>query len=1156
MKRTQLKDLLRNIARNKVSFISIIVIAVLGVSIFLGLNYSSVILTRNGSDYFNTQNFRDIELVSTLLFSQEDLEEIRGTEGVADVEPVWQVGVKASTGGDSVDANAVSLTERLNQPLLLEGRLPETETECAVERNLAEELGLEVGSEIRVNDDNGETVQYLRGNRFTVTGIANHADNSNTMVADTYDVLLTVDAFDMEALDGCFMKAEVAIEKPENPDRYGEEYNAALTAVQERLEALAPTAAARRDADVHEQALALIDEKQQELEQAKSDLADARIELDEGWKELADGERELAEGQQELEDAEKQLDDAQKELDDAQKEIEDSENKLEQARVELWRAKKKLDAGYEELATAGEQLDEGKAELESGWNELENGKAQIRDGVRGALEEQVGDTSGSIAWARKMPANVDDPNATAMYFWITTTYYCDLNLTLEENIRAFVYSDNITDEMLKEAYVSAMGTEEGFDANMMRSLVAAAAVQQSAAYESDYAALQSGCRQWDEGHAKYIEGLNAYNEGAKEYQAGQDEYNKGLNDYQVGLALLEEGKAEYEEGKTRYEEAKANYEQGLADAEAGRKELEDGRKQLEEGETSYQDAMIAIADGENQLEEARGKLDDTTPCRWIVLNMKGNPGYVQLRMAGDNLKSLESTFALLFVLVGALVIFATVSKMVDEQRTQVGTTKALGFFNREIFRKYLSFGVSAALLGAVIGVLVARFAMEGIVLKGYNIYYTFSLMRPGITVLPTVIVLLAAAGLAVVAVWAACSRLLRTPAIRLLQAKVPTSAKKEKKGKGSALSLYSRLILLNMRTDIKRVLVTIVSVAGCCALVVIGMTLKAAMNGSLDRQYVDIEEYDWRVTFNPGKSETARDEIETLLNEAGTEYTPLSIANITYRFGDIQTAELFCGDAEEIGKLYHLRDWKTAEPVTNTDEGILIQLRVAEYYHLAPGSTFQIALGGVKTADVVVAGVFDHYIGRPMVISPSYYEQVFGEKSEINAFFVRLNGADADALDKALRDVEGFAGLATAESGRAVFDASTSVIDSLVMLFIFMAAVMAGVVLMNLTNIYVLQKKRELTIMRVNGFTVKEVVGYMLRETVITTALGIIIGMFVGSGIGRRICLSMEQPFLQVVKEPSAMAWITGAALTVLFTVLVNIIALRPVKNLKLTDVV
>ena len=1141
MKKTQIKDNLRNITKQKVSFISIIVIAMLGVAVFLGLDYSAAGMTRNGSTFFNAQHFRDIEMVSTLLFTEQDLEDIRGTEGVADVEAVWQVSAKASSGGDRRDVNVISLTQRLNLPQPVEGRLPTTDTECALEKKLADEMGWTVGSEIVLQDATGEKLQYLNSDRFTLVGIADHPDHSNTLVTDTCYVMVTPAAFDRQALDGCCMKAEVAVEKKAALDRFSEEYQAAVATVNERLEALARIGTIRRDASVQDQFQAQIDEKQQELDSAKADLEAARRELDDGWIALSEGEQELADARAQLEEAETQLEDSRKQL-------EWSSYQLVQSKEQLDAAKAELDAGAEELSAAKDPLDSVKAELEDGWNALEDAKAQIRGGIRAAVEVALGDAAAQISWAGQQSVDVDSASATAMPFWITTGYCCDLNQSLSANINTFVYSDQITDEMLLEAYIAATGSEEGFDAGAGRASLAAAASAAAGAFEGQYNTLQDACKQWDDGHAQYIPGLN-------EYQAGLAKYNEGLAAYEAGMSRYETGMAAYRRGLAQYNEAKAQYEQGLLDAGAGQKELEESRKQLEEGEAAYQEALPQIADAEDRIAEAREQLETLEPCRWLILDPSGNPGYVQIKSANENLLSLKGTFALLFILVGALVIFATVSKMVDEQRTQVGTTKALGFFNREVFAKYLSFGVTATVLGAVLGILTARFLIEGIALGGYDIFYIFDLTKPAITAGATLAALLASAVLALIAVWAACFRLLRTPAIRLMQARIPQGAKKSAGGGKHALSLYSRLILLNIRSDLRRVIVTVVSVAGCCALIVIGVTLRTGLLGSLDRQFGDITDYDWRVSFASEESEQAQEKIEEVLRDAGADFVPLHFANITYRISDMQIAELFVCDVDDIQESYHLRDWKSGEVMTATDNGILIQRRVAEIYGLDIDSEFEITLEGTKSATVRVAGVFEHFVGRPMLMSPAYYEEVFGAPCEMNTFFVRLGGADETSLADSLRAVPGFSGVTRADESRAMFESSTSVINSLVLLFIFMGAVMAGVVLMNLTNMYVLQKKRELTIMRVNGFTTRETVNYLLRETYITTSLGILLGLGIGSGIGYFILRTLEQPFAQFVRSLSMPAWIVGTGLTALFTVIVNLIALRPVKNLKLTDV-
>ena len=187
-------------------------------------------------------------------------------------------------------------------------------------------------------------------------------------------------------------------------------------------------------------------------------------------------------------------------------------------------------------------------------------------------------------------------------------------------------------------------------------------------------------------------------------------------------------------------------------------------------------------------------------------------------------------------------------------------------------------------------------------------------------------------------------------------------------------------------------------------------------------------------------------------------------------------------------------------------------------------------------------------------MSSGYYKTVFGEDPDPNVFLVKLNGADAGSLADQLRGSEGFKSLRRSDEDKNIVESSSSMINTVVLLFIFIAGVLAGAVLLNLTNMYILQKKRELTVMRVNGFTVKEVIGYVLRETVVTTIIGILLGTAAGAGLAYRIIRTLEQTFIQFYRgaDPAAMA--IAAGITVLFTVTVNVIALRKVRDLKLTD--
>ena len=208
------------------------------------------------------------------------------------------------------------------------------------------------------------------------------------------------------------------------------------------------------------------------------------------------------------------------------------------------------------------------------------------------------------------------------------------------------------------------------------------------------------------------------------------------------------------------------------------------------------------------------------------------------------------------------------------------------------------------------------------------------------------------------------------------------------------------------------------------------------------------------------------------------------------------------------------------------------------------------------TAIVRVAGIYENFIGAPIVMTPDYYlEKLQANNTEENTIFLRLGGRDPAELEKRMRsEIFAVEDLITVEEEQEDYRSTTSVINAIVVLLIVMAAVMAAFVLLNLTNIYILQKKRELTIMRVNGFTVREVIGYVIRETIVTTVLGILLGLAEGSRIAYRIIRAMGQPVIQFDRNLNPLAWIWAVLITVFFTVIVNRIALRRVRDLKLTD--
>lgn len=446
MKRTQLKDALRNIWKQKVSYLSIIVIAFLGVATFLGINYSDGALRKNGSIMYNAVNYRDLELVSTSAFSPEDLNAVLSVEGVIDAEPVWQTGAKASVEGKRQDINVISLTERLNQVQLIEGQMPESAEECAVERRLADDMGWRLGDTVVAQNSKGEAAQFLRINRFTIVGIANHPDHTSVSIPDTLYVMVQRDAFDMEALDDSFMKVEVVVDKPGDIDRFSSKYEAVVAEVSARLEAVGAQRASIRDRDNKDKAQSRLDEVQARLDEAQAQLQSARAQLDEGWSKLDEGNRQIDEN-------EVKLSDGQSKLITSQAELLEGRDKLAEAEIQLAKAEVELSTGKTVLDASRKQLDNARQALIDAWDLKEDSAETFRDSLRTLL----GDAGRDIEWASRRKVDVDSSKATARYLYITKTIKFDLTKSLETNILDMLDSGMISDEDMVSLYKTLTG---------------------------------------------------------------------------------------------------------------------------------------------------------------------------------------------------------------------------------------------------------------------------------------------------------------------------------------------------------------------------------------------------------------------------------------------------------------------------------------------------------------------------------------------------------------------------------------------------------------------------------------------------------------------------------------------------------------------------
>ncbi|MBQ2596624.1 MAG: hypothetical protein II581_01840, partial [Oscillospiraceae bacterium] len=848
MKATQVLDARRNVKKQIVSYISIMVIAMVAVSAYLGIAYPAAALRKGASDYYARFRFWDLEVVSTMLMDEADLEALRAIPGVKAVEGAYELSGDLLLENRIESISIIGVPDEISLPELTEGRLPAAVGECAVEEELVSRYGLGIGEHVRVANDELVGIDPLLQKEYVITGIFRHPDHVSFQVPCTPYLMVSEDSFNREDLDGAFMKARILVDgTPEN--RFADEYTEAVRPVEDAVTAMADERAALRRERLVSEIEDRIREGQEQLDDAEKTLQDASAQIEQARADIKDAEQQLRDAEQDLKDAEQELQDAESEISDGKKKLDDSEGQLYAAQNQLDAAQQQLDEKMEQMA-----------------------QAQAQAAAAAAAAEQA-----AAGTPTAMPGSPAAADAAAM----------------SGNPAAVPGSPDVMSGNPAAVPGSAAAADPAAMSGMPGPDPEAQAEQLRQAAEKlaqESAQLQ---RMWDDW-----------------YYAGE----------------------EYLDGLAEIENARKKIEQGRQDVEQGKEDIEQGKRDLADGEQEYAQGQADYEDGKQQIADAQQELDDLGICHWVILNNRCNVGCDFVKTNADSLSSISLSFSLIFMGIGALVIYSTIARMVEEQQKLVGTAKAMGFYNREVSFKYLFFGVGATVIGVLLGILFSYFAMQKLLLFAEGIPLTFGTVPSIFLPVPTLTVLAGALALSVLAVLFAARTLLRSSAVTLMAGPQP----KGLRGGGrvnSRKSLYSRLILRNMRTDSLRVAVTTVSIMGCCLLLVCGFNLKFAISRVNERQFGQIIRFEGELYYDSAKAADAEAKLREILDREGLVSLAVKKEDLLFRGDDtISTGTVVVGEAEPLSAFYGMKDYETKAPLTLTDEGVLVSSGFTDYF--------------------------------------------------------------------------------------------------------------------------------------------------------------------------------------------------------------------------------
>lgn len=1015
------KDFYMEIRRSLGRFMSIFFIVAIGCAFFSGIRASEPDMRYSGDAYFDDKNMMDIEVISTLGLTEDDLHAIEDVDGVAAVEGSYSVDVLCSEGDNQIAVHVMSLMPTMNQVQLEAGRLPEAENECAVDVDYLDESSLEIGDEITFSSGSDDDItDTLKTDTFTITGAVSSPNyiafqrGSTTIGNGTVTAFIVVpaDSFSLDVYTEIYAQVDGAKEMTAFTDEYDER----IQQVMDAIEAIK----AEREQIRYEEI----------VEEANEALADARQQVSDAETELEDGK---AQAEAELADARKQLEDAQAEVDSGRQEIEASREQLESSRRQLEDSQTQVDQGQEELN-----------------NNID------------ALNDQID----------------------------------ELNTAKEQynTLAASGATDDVTMATLNAMYEEIQNGET-------------AIAQAQAQIDAAKAELESGQEQ---------------------INSGWDQINAGEQELADAEAQLAEAEAEIADGWEEYYE-------GESEAEA---EIADGEQK--------------IADAKEELEDAENEINDLEKPEWYIYDRSNLPEYSGYGENADRMRAIGEVFPVIFFLVAALISLTTMTRMVEEQRTQIGTLKALGYERHSIAGKYLGYALLATVSGSVVGILFGEKVFPYIIINAYGIMY----QHMNDIVIPYNLEYglgAAAAALAstLLATIFSCYKELREQAAELMRPPTPKQGQRvlleRVKFIWKWLNFSWKASIRNLVRYKKRLFMTIFGIGGCMALMLVGFGLKDSIFAIVDIQYGEIQLYDGNIILSDDATE---EEKSNIIKELGKDSkmagsTEGLLAQITVGNGEEQF-DVYLDvpkNVEEFSEFVVLQDRITNGTYELDDSGAVLTEKMATELGVEPGDTITIHDEDKGDLEVEISAVCENYMGHYLYMTPTYYEKVYGEKPDYNSIFYKTSDRiteEAERIGEEALTLPGALSVSYTTDLREQVDNMLGALDEVIVVLIISAGMLAFVVLYNLNNINITERQRELATLKVLGFYNGEVAMYVYRENIVLTVLGAIFGIVLGKFLHGFIIVTVEIESVMFGRNIDLSSFVYGFLLTILFSLLVN----------------
>jgi putative ABC transport system permease protein len=1177
MKQALRTEWLREIRNTLPRFLSILFLVALGVAFFSGIRATEPDMRLSVDWQYDSEDFMDIRVLSTQGMTEDDLNAIKAIDGVEEAEASYTKDVLCDIGDSEAAIKLYAKNDKLNQVKIQEGRNIKESGECLIDTRFANENNIKTGDHIKIKSGNDESIEdSLKKTEYVVVGIADYnyyltrSKGTTTIGNGKLEGFLVVpkEDFDMDV----YTEIYISVKGAKDLVTYTEEYDNLIESVTDRLDEIKEEREEVRYEEIVSEAQDEIRDAEHTYQKKKSK---AEKKLLDAKKKLEDAKEELESGQEKLEESKKKLDSGEKQLQSGQKEYETGLKQWKSGQEEYESGLKQWKSGQKEYETGLKQWKSGQKEYETGLKQWKSGQKEYKTGLKQWKSGQKKYETGLKQW------NVGEQE----YESSLSTYEKNLSqyntkkkqlVSAKKELDAAAASYGTTCEKLTPEYGELYEQYQTYLVSKKQLDSAKAKLDQTKTQldtakkkldqtktqlNSTKKKLDQTKTQLNSTKKKLDQTKTQLNSTKKKLDQTKTQLNsakKKLDQTKAQLNLakkkLDASEKKLNVAKTKLETSKAELKKGKESYAQGVKELKSGQKEYEEGLKTYQEqkkeAEKEFAKAEKKIQDAKEEVSKLEKGEWYILDRNKIQAYVEYGQDSERIGAIGKVFPMIFFLVAALVSLTTMTRMVEKERTQLGTMKALGYSKVQIAGKYLIYASLATVLGSALGMAAGEKILPKIIITAYGMMYTgvheaASPIRFDLGLMATAMAFVATIG----ATMFSCYRELQEVPAQLMRPEAPKEGKRVFLERipflWKHISFLWKSSIRNLLRYKKRFFMTIIGIGGCMALLLVGFGLHDSIFAITDNQYTKLHVYDAMISFDED-NENLEKEMQDVLDRPEitsgirVRQTSMSVEN---KKGTKTAYVIVPEDNEQINQYVKFTDRTSDQTYTLDDDGIIITEKIANMLEIKVGDTISLKEGDTSVVEVKVSAISENYLQHYVFLSKSLYQTLYGKNPKYNELICNTKSQEESfekPLSESLLKTDGVNSVSFVSDVEKEMSDMLGNLNIVVFVLVFSAGLLAFVVLYNLNNINIEERRRELATIKVLGFYQTELASYVYRENIMLTVIGTFAGIFLGIGLHRYVILTAEVDYIMFGRNIYLPSFGYSILLTFLFAVIVN----------------